>query len=103
MQRHVAIFKSTESTPSAYLSLALNSKIAYEYSSSVATGIAQKTVPLSGLRKMPIPLPPEREQKAINSRVTALLAICDQLKSCLTQSQNTQILLADALTEQVIA
>jgi type I restriction enzyme, S subunit len=68
VQRHVSILKSVESSPVRYLTRILKSKYAQRYADSVATGIAQKTVPLSGLRKMPIPLPPSQNNTASSSK-----------------------------------
>ena len=61
VQRHVAILRATVSTPRDYAKLVLESEYGQSYADEIATGIAQKTVPLTGLRKMPVPLPPEEE------------------------------------------
>nr|WP_143314002.1 hypothetical protein [Colwellia sp. UCD-KL20] len=66
----------------------------------MATGIAQKTVPLTGLRKMPIALPPQKEQERIIVKLDQLMSICEQLKSNLQQAQQTQLYLADSVIEQ---
>ncbi|UJS25589.1 restriction endonuclease subunit S [Thiothrix winogradskyi] len=81
VQRHIAILKSTESSPNSYLPLVLSSKYAVDYATQVATGIAQKTVPLSGLRQMLIPLPPLEEQQRIVAKVDELMVLCDQLEA----------------------
>lgn len=101
VQRHVAILKATKSTPSAYLQYALKSKLAFGYAEKIATGIAQKTVPLTGLRKMPIPLPPLNEQQHIVAKVEQLIALCDKLKSRLSETQTTQLHLADAVVYEL--
>lgn len=102
VQRHVAILKSTSSTPIDYLSYLVCSTYALQYAQDVATGIAQKTVPLSSLRTMPIAVPPENEQKRIVEKVDQLFAICDQLKEKIRTAEETQLQLADALTNQAI-
>ncbi len=102
VQRHVAILKATDSTPRRYLELVLGSVFAIDYASKIATGIAQKTVPLTGLRRMPIPVAPEKEQHRIVAKVDELMALCEQLKSRLSDAQTTQLHLADALVEQAI-
>ena len=84
VQRHVAIFKVTNSSPQRYLSAILASKYVLNYSTNIATGIAQKTVPIIGLRKMPIPLPPLPEQPRIVAKVDELMALCEQLKTKLS-------------------
>jgi type I restriction enzyme S subunit len=98
VQRHVAILKLTSKTPNTYLKFILASKYAFNYATNVATGIAQKTVPLSGLRLMPIPLPPENEIPRIIDKVEALMHLCDQLEAKLQAARHTQGLLAEALT-----
>lgn len=103
VQRHVAILKATDSTPVKYLSLMLGSKLAINYATQIATGIAQKTVPLTGLRRMRIPLAPEKEQHRIVAKVNELMALCDTLKARLAAAQTTQIHLADTIVEQAVA
>jgi len=103
VQRHVAILKSTNSTPRRYLSLVLCSRFAKKYATGIATGIAQKTVPLTGLRRMPIPVAPEKEQHRIVAKVDELMALCDTLKIRLNDASNTQIHLADAAVEKTVA
>ena len=80
VQRHIAILKSCGSTPVRYLGNFLVTGLAKDYATSVATGIAQKTVPISGLRMMPVPLPPLPEQHRIVAKVDQLLALCDTLE-----------------------
>jgi type I restriction enzyme S subunit len=103
VQRHVAILKSTKSTPRKYLKLVLGSKYALDHATKIATGIAQKTVPLTGLRKMPVPVPSENEQHRIVAKVDELMALCDTLKTRLTEAQTTQVQLADTIVEQAVA
>jgi len=52
-----------------------------------ATGIAQKTIPMAGLRKILAPLPPLTEQKRIVEKVESLLGLCDSLQSQLVQGE----------------
>ncbi len=102
VQRHVAILKVTKSTPVDYFKLLLASKYAYDYATMIATGIAQKTVPLTGLRKLPVPIPPEVEIVRIVTRVNDLMTLCDTLQKQVQQAQSTQQQLASALVEQAI-
>ncbi len=75
---------------------------ALEYATSIATGIAQKTVPLTGLRKMRIPIPPESEQYKIVAKVDELIAHCDTLKTRINTAQVTRFHLADTMAEQAL-
>ncbi|OQK15726.1 hypothetical protein AU255_16080 [Methyloprofundus sedimenti] len=103
VQRHVAILKSSKSTPDQYINLVLRSKYAFDYASNIATGIAQKTVPLTGLRNMPIPIPPEAEQKRIVVKVDQLMNLCDQLEQQLTQSYSDAEKLMQATVQSLVA
>ncbi len=102
VQRHVAILKATASTPRRYLALVLGSIFAIDYATTIATGIAQKTVPLTGLRRMPIPVAPEKEQHSIVAKVDELMALCDTLKTRIKNAQAIQLHLADAIVEQAV-
>ncbi|WP_225892887.1 restriction endonuclease subunit S [Methylomonas sp. LW13] len=102
VQRHVAILKVVQSTPTNYLAFLLKSKYAFQYATEIATGIAQKTVPLSGLRIMPIALPTGAEQHRIVAKVEELMALCDQLKARLAAANQLQQKLADGMVERAI-
>ncbi|HDX8362133.1 MULTISPECIES: restriction endonuclease subunit S [Aeromonas] len=73
----------------------------FQKASTQTTNIAH----LSAYRLAPIefPLPPIAEQHKIVSKVKALLIFCDQLKSCLQTSQQTQLALAESLAEGALA
>jgi type I restriction enzyme S subunit len=97
VQRHVAILRATDSTPSDFVRLLLASAFGQAYADSIATGIAQKTVPLTGLRKMPIPLPPAQEQHRIVQKVDELMALCDQLEQQTSDQLEAHETLVDTL------
>lgn len=103
VQRHVAILKATLATPVDYLLNVLKSKYALDYAASIATGIAQKTVPLTGLRSMTLAMPPASEQHRIVAKVDELMALCDQLETEQTNSSEAHeklvSILLDALTQ----
>lgn len=102
VQRHVAILNSTQNTPIEFIRHVLLSKYSFDFATSVATGIAQKTVPLSGLRRMPVPLPPTNEVLAILETIDVMMSICEQLKDHLTECKITQLHLTDAIVEQAV-
>lgn len=57
---------------------------------------------LGDVGEMIIPLPPQEEQHRIVAKVDELMALCDQLKARLSDAQNTQLHLTDAIVEQSI-
>ncbi|EOY5378685.1 restriction endonuclease subunit S [Cronobacter dublinensis] len=103
VQRHVAIFKSCLNTPNLYLRNVFLTPYAYDFATNIATGIAQKTVPLTGLRGMWIPLPPANEIARIMEKLQTLDVLFLGLKSRLQSAQQTQLHLADALTDAALS
>ena len=69
---------------------------------STAIGGAQPFVALGALRNLVMALPPLGEQNRIVAKVDELMAICDQLKSRLTEANQLQQKLADVMVEQAI-
>ncbi|EFO1814690.1 restriction endonuclease subunit S [Escherichia coli] len=102
VQRHVAILKSCSNTPITYLRYLFLSKYSYAYTEKIATGIAQKTVPLTGLRLMPIPVPQHRTLLNIINLIKLVDAMSESLKIGIQSAQQTQLHLADALTGAAI-
>jgi type I restriction enzyme, S subunit len=101
VQRHIAILKALNATPSKYVIRFLGSRYAFEYATSIATGIAQKTVPLSGLRSMSFPLPPLPEQHRIVAKIDQFMALCDQLEVGLAAQTGKQTELLNAVMAAV--
>ncbi len=79
----------------------LNSFIAREYfanSSKQTTNLA--SINKTQLRGCIVPMPPLAEQHRIVAKVDELMALCDQLKAKLTQSQEQSEKLIDAMSRQ---
>lgn len=70
------------------------------YAKSMGTG--QPNVNGASLKGLVVPVPPLVEQHRIVAKVHELMALCDQLKSRLSDVQITQLHLADALAEQAL-
>jgi type I restriction enzyme S subunit len=85
-----------------FLACVLESKLVFDQATDCATGIAQKTVPLSALRKILIPLPPLAEQHRIVAKVNELMALCDRLESSLASAATTRSRLLDALLAEAL-
>jgi type I restriction enzyme S subunit len=75
IQRHMAIFRPHAQSPMDYLTIAMESNEVFKQATAVATGTAQMTVPLSGLRKIAIGLPPLAEQQRIVAEVDRRLSL----------------------------
>lgn len=81
-QRHIAILKPDLSRiASKYLLYSLGTESIKEQALSVATGTAQLTISLNGLRSLIIDLPPKNEQSEIVRRVETLFAFADRLEA----------------------
>jgi type I restriction enzyme S subunit len=97
VQRHIGILRPEPEVLQRYAVIALKSTFSLTQASECATGIAQKTVPLSGLRRLAIPLPPLAEQRRICVKVGDLLGVCDQLEASLSAAEMGRAKLAEAV------
>ena len=110
-QRHIALLRPGLPELQPFLTLVLQSRFAFNQAERGATGIAQKTVPLSVLRRLRLPLPPLAEQARIVTRVDELMRLCDALeaKGRLEAEQHTRLLgtllgtLTDSATPEELA
>ena len=97
VQRHIGILRPSKLINVGFLARVMESDLVFTQAMACATGIAQKTVPLSGLRRLLIPLPPLAEQYRIAARVDELVAICDRLATSLATCDDTCRRLLEAL------
>lgn len=74
----------------------------YDEIRSHAAGGAQPNLNVGKISSTVIPLPPLTEQHRIVTKIDELMEICDQLKTNLQQSQETQVHLTDALIDQAL-
>lgn len=90
------------SMPSRYFLYFFRSPVFVHYVESVQMGIAYPAINdgqfFSGL----ISLPPIEEQHRIVAKVDELMALCDQLKTRITEANQLQQKLADAIVEQAV-
>jgi type I restriction enzyme S subunit len=86
-----------------YLKFFLESPTYWEQLVEGARGGAQPNVNGQTLGKMVVPVPPVQEQHRIVAKVDELMALCDALKARIAAAQTTQLQLADAIVEQVVA
>lgn len=85
-----------------YLLLALTEPHLLERASEHAIGSTVKHLRVGDVENLNIPLPPLSEQHRIVAKVNELIAICDQLKDKIQQSQETQVQLTDALIDNAL-
>lgn len=102
VQRHIGILRPPKQVNAGFLTRALGSVLVFEQATSCATGIAQKTVPLNGLRKILIPLPPLAEQHRIVAKVDELMALCDELEARLNTTSTTRHQLLEATLHEAL-
>ncbi|WP_410507470.1 restriction endonuclease subunit S [Methanosarcina hadiensis] len=97
-QRHIALIRPHTEISSKYLYYVLKSPLVYKQATEVATGTAQLTVPLSGLRIIKVPLPPAEEQQAIVQEIETRLSVCDKIQ----QDIETNLEKAEALRQSIL-
>ncbi|MGK3130906.1 restriction endonuclease subunit S [Pantoea sp. C8B4] len=99
--RSVAIIKPLLFN-SNYLKFSMDSFLLQKIINETKRGGAQPCLYLSEISNFLFPMPPEKEQKRIVSKIEHLSSICDRLKSRLQSAQQTQLHLADALTDTAL-
>lgn len=104
-QNHVFRARAvTTGWESRWAEIYLNSASAREYfagSSKQTTNLA--SINMTQLRACAFPLPPLREQQRIVAKVDQLIALCDQLKTRLTQARQLNEQLASTLVERALS
>ena len=102
-QRTMLIRPIHDLVSNRFLLLALTESTLLSRASEGAIGSTVKHLRVGDVEELVIPLPPLEEQLRIVAKVDELLAICDQLRVAIHEVRQTQLLLADAITEQAIA
>ncbi|MBS9525668.1 restriction endonuclease subunit S [Litoribacter alkaliphilus] len=108
-QRHIGIIRpSVEQINEKFLYYTLMSEYCLTQGRSVATGTAQLTIPLSGLRKYNIPLPVKEEQLEIIKKIDTLFSLADKIESKYTSlkakiDQLPQAILAKAFRGDLVS
>ncbi|QOV23182.1 restriction endonuclease subunit S [Anabaenopsis elenkinii] len=103
VQRHISIIKPSQFFNVEYLKYLLSSEMVLKQATECATGIAQKTVPLSGLRKMVVPLPPLAEQKRIVEKCDRLMSLCDEIEKQQKQKQDSIVRMNESAIAQLLS
>ncbi|WP_337030629.1 restriction endonuclease subunit S [Pantoea agglomerans] len=85
-----------------YIQIALASKLIQDELFKESHGSTMNVLNLGLLKKLIFPLPPVSEQLRIFDKISVLNLICETLKSRLQSTQQTQLHLADALTDAAL-
>jgi type I restriction enzyme S subunit len=86
VQRHLAILKPSVEVNTKYLLFVLKSSFVFNQADKCSTGTAQKTVPLTGLRAIKIPLPPRMEQDILAAEIERHFSIADKAEEVIDKS-----------------
>lgn len=101
-QRTMLIRVMHEFVSNEFILLALTEPHLLERASENAVGLTVKHLRVGDVENLNIPLPPLNEQYRIIDKVNILFEYCNKLKSNIKKSQQTQLHLADALTDAAI-
>jgi len=103
MLSSVALLKPSLGIKNTYLLNTMAAPLFYDEMRAGMTGVAITRVTLAKLNDAIIPLPPIDEQHRIVAKVSELLTLCEQLKTCITQANQSKQKLADVMVEQAVA
>ncbi|EEU4686625.1 restriction endonuclease subunit S [Escherichia coli] len=101
-QRTMLIRVMHEFISNEFILLALTEPLLLERASKHAVGLTVKHLRVGDVETLNIPLPPLNEQYRIVAKVKILLSLCDKAQKKIKSAQQTQLHLADALTEAAI-
>ena len=100
-QRHIALLKFRR-IDLMYLYYGLSSALIKRQCDIVATGIAQKTVSISSLRNMILPLPPLAEQKRIVEKIEQLMPLVERYGQAEEKRRQLITALPEALKKSIL-
>ncbi|MDX2374651.1 restriction endonuclease subunit S [Psychrobacter sp. PP-21] len=102
VSQHVTIIRLIESSMIPFVHLCIQSPLLQKTVWERQVGMAIEGLSKKVLELFEITVPPLAEQHRIVAKVNELIAICDQLKAKLQQSQETQVQLTDALVDKAL-
>lgn len=103
-QRHIALLRpNTNKIFSKFLFYMLRSRNVYNQATDCSTGTAQKTVPLSGLREIHIPVPTLAEQERIVAEIESRFERADALEAAVDRALNDAEKLKQAVLKKAFS
>ncbi|EHU0382020.1 restriction endonuclease subunit S [Vibrio cholerae] len=102
VSQHVTIIRLVNSEMNEFVHLGILSPMIQKLVWERQVGMAIEGLSKKVLEQFEFPVPPLKEQKKIVSKVAQLYVICDQLKQRLRDSQQTQLLLTDAIVGKFV-
>ncbi|SOC04678.1 type I restriction enzyme S subunit [Rhodobacter sp. JA431] len=100
--RAVARIAPMEEISREFTLLFLRSDLAQTYFNEATRTLAQPTLNVGLIEKLPFPIPPLAEQHRIVVKVDALMALCDRLEAALTTANTTRARLLEALLHEAL-
>jgi type I restriction enzyme S subunit len=99
--QNIIVFRPLESRLNYYIYTYLKAQIFLDYIELVGSA-GQDFISGTKCRSIVLPMPPLKEQHRIVTKVDKLMALCDQIKACLTDAQTTQLHLTDAIVDEAL-
>lgn len=104
MVRSAAMIRPcNENLSPLFLAIMLRSPYLQDQMSARSKQLAQANLFLGAIGNLVAVIPPLEEQKRIVAKVDELMTLCDQLKSCLSDTQTTKLNLTDAILVQAVS
>ncbi|ELE9012606.1 restriction endonuclease subunit S [Enterobacter cloacae] len=101
INQHTCLLRFIPTCQNYYFAEFMRSPVAKVQFDAPQRGI-KNSFRLSDVEEMYLPLPPLKEQYRIAEKIKECLSICDQIKSRLHSAQQTQLHLADAITDAAL-
>ena len=102
LAQRVICFQLHDRNIAAYLKIAIMCEQVQQQLVNAATGMTATGIKASKLKEIPVPIPPIEEQHRIVAKIDELMALCDQLKSRISESNQLQQKLADVMSAQAV-
>lgn len=102
VSQHVTIIRLLEERMCEFVHLGIMSPLVQKLVWGRQVGMAIEGLSKKVLEQFEFPVPPLAEQHRIVAKVDELMALCEQLKTRLSDAQTTQLHLADAVVENAL-